>query len=471
MRIYGVIIFLISLNSWANLLKEVKSAKSDIYRLRGEYVYPTSDDEQKINSLNAISQETMKLSKFLAQTKKHIINGKYEAAKNMLINANYTKNFTRAIQYRYLALINFIEGNYNKSLEFINKKDLQTLQAQEKICILKTLNLLIIENLQEAKYEWAKCKNLTSGKSITNHSWMSSIVAIKLNENKNAVNQPFEGLSIENEYEPFLSFFLKLSIYLNKQDEIIPRLKYLGIDAYENIKIRELIGMMYFRSGELVKAYNMLEDLNTPNANNFKGNIYLAQDKYELAYAQFKLALKNKDNSQNSLERIVPIAWILKQWKDGANYVRRLSTNKQSSFFQMALEAAFITQQKNYHYASLILEDIVKKSRNSQSVEVNQLYAFNSVMLNQTEKANMYANRACAQKDGFSCWFRNYLVIWKDISKIIKQERAIIENDEDLITELTGNFTKDPIEETEYISQKDIEELENANIDLLPELN
>jgi hypothetical protein len=433
-------------------------------------MYPSSEDEQKLKSLNAVSQETILLSKFMAQVKKFIINGQYEKAKSLLINADYTKNFTRSIQYRYLALINFIDGKYKKSLEYLNKKDLQTVQAQDKICLLKTLNLLIIENLQEAKFEWARCQNLTGGKSVTNHTWMTTLVSVKLNESRNSIQRPFEGLSIENEREPFLSLFLKLSIYLNKQDEIIPRLKYLGINAYEDIKIRELIGMMYFRNGELVKAYNMLEDLTTPNANNFKGNIYLAQEKYELAYAQFKLALKNKDNSQNSLERIIPIAWILKQWKNGANYVRRLQTNKQSSFFQKALEAAFVTQQKDYKFASLILEEIVKGSRNSQSIEVNQLYSYNSVMLDDQQKSELYSNRSCNQKDGFNCWFRNYYLIWKDITKVIKQDKKIIENDTDLISTYTSEFNESPIQETEYISQKDIEELENANIDLLPEL-
>ena len=44
----------------------------------------------------------------------------------------------------------------------------------------------------------------------------------------------------------------------------------------------------------------------------------------ELAYAQFKLALKRKNNSQNALERIAPTAWILNQWEEGAIYASRL---------------------------------------------------------------------------------------------------------------------------------------------------
>lgn len=458
-------------SAFAKISIDVQREQSEIFRRRGTYLFPSSEDDQKLLNLNAISIETIRLQKFLARIKKNIINGEYKKARIMLLNANYSKNFTRAIQYRYLALINFIEGDYKKSLEYINKKELQTIQAQDKICILKTLNLLILENLQEAKFEWAKCLNQTSAASPTNHAWMNTLVALKVNEDKNVVEKTFDGLSIENEVEPFLSFFLKLAIYLNKQDIILPRVKYLGLDAYQNVKIRELIGMLYFRNGDLVRAYNLIEDLNTPNADNLKGNIYLAQKKYELAYAQFKLALRNKSNSQNALERIIPIAWILKQWNQGILLSQRLSADSDNVFFQMALQAAFMTQAKKYAQAKNVLEGIIKGSRNSQSVEVNQLYAFNAVMLNDKDNSELYANRACNQNDGFNCWYRIYFTIWKDINLLIQQkDKSILEKDIDLIDKYTKAYVSKPIEEREYISQKDIEELENANIDLLPEV-
>lgn len=471
MRYIWVTFFLFSIQAYADLKVDIGRENSEIYRNRGTYKYPSSEDDQKLINLNAISIETLRLQNFLARIKKNIINGKYKKAKIMLLNANYTKNFTRAIQYRYLSLINFIEGDYKKSLEYLNKKELQTIQAQNKICMLKTLNLLILENLQEAKFEWEKCLNMTSGSSPTDHAWMNTIVALKVDDDKKVITKPFEDLSIENEVEPFLSFYLKLAIYLNKQELVLPRVKYLGLEAYENVKIRELIAMLYFRNGDLVKAYNLIEDLNTPNASNLKGNIYLAQKKYELAYAQFNLALRVKSNSQNALERIIPIAWILKQWNQGIELTQRLSPDNDSQFFQLALRAAFMTQAKKYDDAKNVLEQIIKGSRNSQSVEVNQLYAFNSVMLNDDESAETYANRACNQNDGFNCWYQIYFAIWKDINKLIKQENQnIVENDVDLVDQYTKSHIPKPIEEREYISQRDLQKLENANIDLIPEV-
>ena len=77
----------------------------------------------------------------------------------------------------------------------------------------------------------------------------------------------------------------------------------------------------------LVKAFEYIEGLSSPNSENIRGNLFLAQKKYELAYAQFKLALKRKVNSQNSLERIIPISWMLKQWKDGLEYIDKLKVD------------------------------------------------------------------------------------------------------------------------------------------------
>tara|TARA_B100001971_G_C18268036_1_gene596523 strand:- start:97596 stop:99011 length:1416 start_codon:yes stop_codon:yes gene_type:complete len=470
MRKLTVIIFLMSTQLFAGLTEEIKKEQSEIYRRRGTFVFDQSEDDQKLLNLNAVSIETLRLKEFLARIKKSIINGEYKKARILLLNANYTKNFTRAIQYRYLALINFIEGDYKKSLEYLSKKELQTIQAQNKVCMLKTMNLLILENLQEAKFEWAKCLSVTAADSPTNHEWMNTIVNIKVNEDPNAIDKLFKGISIENETEPYLSLFIKLAIYLNKQDVILPRVKYLGIDAYENVKIRELIGMLYFRNGDLVKAYNLIEDLDTPNADNLKGNIYLAQKKYELAYAQFKLALENKSNSQNALERIIPIAWILKQWNQGIELTERLNIDNKTIFFQKALKAAFMTQAQRYNEAKIVLDEIVKGSRNSQSVEVNQLYTYNSVMLDNYEDSDLYSNRACNQNDGFNCWYRMYISVWKDINKLVKTDKKILENKVDYVDQYTKAYIEKPIQEREYISQKDIEELENANIDLLPEV-
>jgi hypothetical protein len=53
---------------------------------------------------------------------------------------------------------------------------------------------------------------------------------------------------------------------------------------------------------------------------NIKGiSIYL-QEKEELAFAQFKLALSMKQNSLNAFERILPLAWRLGRWQEGVKY-------------------------------------------------------------------------------------------------------------------------------------------------------
>ena len=129
-----------------------------------------------------------------------------------------------------------------------------------------------------------------------------------------------------------------------------------------------------------------------------------------------------------------------------------------------------MTQAQRYNEAKIVLDEIVKGSRNSQSVEVNQLYTYNSVMLDNYEDSDLYSNRACNQNDGFNCWYRMYISVWKDINKLVKTDKKILENKVDYVDQYTKAYIEKPIQEREYISQKDIEELENANIDLLPEV-
>src|SRR5690606_1361977 len=136
------------------------------------------------------------------------------------------------------------------------------------------------------------------------------------------------------------------------QKVIIPKIPDFAPEVFQDKELRELIGFLYYREAELVKAYEFIEDLDTPNSENIKGNLYLAGKKYELAYGQFKLALNRKNNSQNALERITPVAWLLSQWEDGANYVEEIRFQDDAQRFRAkVLKTSFLTMAKKYKEA------------------------------------------------------------------------------------------------------------------------
>jgi predicted negative regulator of RcsB-dependent stress response len=435
---------------------------------RGQFEYPKNQSELEGLDYYRKLKANQTIQSNLAAIKYQIINGNLERAKMMLLQSKYSDGYSKVIQFRYLSIIHFIQGNYEKSLSFLTKEDMYNISFEKNICLLRTLNYLILNKVNLGNTEWNRCVNATLGKSPTSHLWMTTLVKLKLNDEKNITNIPLKNINIENETGDFLRLFLKLALYLNKQGHVLSRIQYMNTDNFKDPQIRELIGLLYYRNGNILNSFRFVEDLNSPNAENIKGNIFLTQKKYELAYAQYKLALNKKINSRNSLERIIPVAWLLKQWDDGYNYVDRLAVDPKDLSNKLTIKAAFLTQQKKYKEAKKVLTKIVIGSRNSQSPEVNQLFSYNAMMLKDLTLTNKYSDQACKNLDGVNCWLQFQLNTWENFPLTLQRDGDISSNNSDLLDEYTSAIKKDSLEEDVYVNQVDIEELDNNIIRLLP---
>lgn len=437
---------------------------------RGKFKYPKNEDGLLESEFKRKMQQNKAIQQRLGAIKYEMINGNLERAKVMLLQSKYAEGFSRTIQYRYLGMIHFIEGNYKLSQKYLTHKSLYNISTNDTICMLRTLNFIILNRVPEAKIEWGRCLDATVDKSPTQHVWMNTILKLKVNDEPNITEVPLKKVNIDNEEGDYLRLFLKMALYLNQQDKVFSRLSFLSEDAFKDPEIRELIGMLYYREGKLAKAYEFVEDLESPNSENIKGNLYLAQKKYELAYGQFKLALKRKVNSQNSLERIIPVAWMLKQWKDGLEFVEKLKVDPKDKYNKLALKAAMLTQAGEFSKAKTSLRKIIFGSNNAQSAEVNQLYSYNAMMLKDNNEAEVYADKSCDFKDGINCWTQFHFAIWDNFTLTSHRDDEILEGSVDLIGEMTASYESKPIIEDIYVNQKDVEEMDNDIIKLLPNI-
>ena len=447
-----------------------KSLSQNIQKTkRGQFTYPKNKSELDQFDYYRKLKTNQNIQSKLASIKYQIINGNLEKAKLMLLQSKYTENYSKVIQYRYLSIIHFIQGEYAKSLSYLTKKEMYNITISKNICLLRSLNYLILNKVDNGKKEWSRCIDATLGKSPSSHLWMTTLLQLKLNEQKNVTEIPLKSVNIENEEGNFLKLYLKLALYLDQQGKILDRVQYMSTEAFKDPEIRELVGLLYYRNGNLLNSYRFIEDLKSPNAENIKGNIYLTQKKYELAYGQYKLALKRKINSQNSLERIIPVAWLLKQWEDGYDYVEKLEIDPKNIYNKLTVKAAFLTQQNKYEEAKKILTQIVIGSRNSQSPEVNQLFSYNAMMLKDLELTKKYSDQACKNFDGVNCWIQFQLNTWDHFPLTLQRDDKVFENDNILLDEYTSKIKEDSFTENLYINQEDIEELDNNIIRLMPE--
>ena len=137
---------------------------------------------------------------------------------------------------------------------------------------------------------------------------------------------------------------VKISYFLNKEENIVSKLPKLPKKLYRSKKIRELISFIYYRLNQKKLALDFIEDISTANAENIKGNFRLKSKEFELAYGHFQLALKSKINSKNALERSLPLSWILKNGNRVKKHLSSLLSEDIDPRKKRSLETAFLIQ-------------------------------------------------------------------------------------------------------------------------------
>lgn len=403
----------------------------------------------------------------LKRIKYLLINGETRLARLELMKIRNSQSKLKPIIHRYAGILEFVDGNYPEAWKHFSVKDLDSDFHFKKICTAKTLTRVILDKTDGLREDWSRCQLL--GLLDLNpqaQRWMDILVNLKTIPTKGITKAPFERERFSRFEIDDLKLILKLALYLNQESAVLPELTDLTLEQLRDQEVRELVGTIYFRVGSFVDSFKFVEDLTSPNAENIKGNLYILRKKYELAYAQFKLALNQKENSQNAMERLLPLAWILQDWDNGVKYSERVFASPQTQINKLTLLAAFLTEKGDFDAAAKVLKEINQKSIKANRREVTQLYSFVSMMRNDPEMMRKQAGRSCTQNDVINCWFLYQLSQWDAFPLTIKRKDGIKFSDE--FAKLTQTDMTKPLKEEVYINQLDIEELDDKYIKLIP---
>lgn len=436
---------------------------------RFDYSYPNSQFKIAEENLQTKSFEATKKIDLLEKIKYLIVRGNLDYAKVLLKEADISTDFTKATQLRYLAIIYFVEGNYKLALDTVSRKELKSFQAEPRVCFIKVLSLMITERTNEATNAWQTCYDATVSYSPTNLLWMRILVDLKTTSNKNYVEDIFKEISVENLDKNYLRIYLKLALYLNKQDKVIPRFKFFSEEVLNDTSLRELIGFNYFRAGDVQMAYNTIESLNTANSETFKGNLYSFQGQYNQAYAQYKLALQLKNNSQNAIDRLIPLSWMLGQYKEGVNFLQKNLVSQDNLVQQNTLLAAFLTMNEKHQSSAQILDRIIEYTNRGEPLEVSQLLVYNAYSLGDQDKIELFSANSCEKYDGLNCWVKSLYYNWPNALDITKKQEKIHPTNSFQQEKLVQLKFNSEIKESNPVDQKKIEELDNNLINLLPQ--
>ncbi len=399
----------------------------------------------------------------LGKIKYSIIVGNLERAQVEIMKMKESTPIARVTPLldRYHAIVYFLKEEYDRSLAILNKPHFKQAKNEAKICSLKILNLLILDKTQELASEWEFCRRFTQKYSDTQNLWLKTMVELKLQKGSlDSTKNAFNDLSTLEFSREHARVWLKMGLYLNEPEILYPFINKLTSYFLVDEDIRELIGLLYFRDGKFNKSYQFIEDLKTPNIENIKGNLYLLQEKLELAYAQFRLALTLKPNSLNAFERAIPLAWKLKQWRDGSELSDQFSLyRKDKSVEQTALKSAFFLMQEDYQNSIALIKEQRYEDIKKTPLELSQIMSYASLRQKNEDDVLLFGSLSCQKYDLLNCWVMYQMGQWTHFPEIIEKDQTIHHDSVGFLNQM-----KTPIEQTLQeellIDQKDIEDLD-----------
>lgn len=440
------------------LLLEEDELKTDAFN---EFDF-TQKNNQRKNDLTNLQKAKFKL-----------ISGDLKTAIFFLERIDSKTSAYLSIKKRYMAIIYFIQGKFLQSLhELDNKNQLESNLKNEyqENCLLRLINFMAINDTNSLLKEKKICQFYTKTYSGNDQFWLDSMIKLKTSDRQGLHKNLLTDISSLFFDDEMSRLWLKTGLYLNKEKQIEALLNELPESSYESKRLREIIAFMYLRSGKTQKALLFIEDVDTVNAENIKGNLNLKAKEYELAYGHFKLALKKKQDSLNSIERAIPLAWLLNEWADGSSLLQNYVGKDLDLRKKKALQIAFLIREKKFQTAQNELTLLKIAFKNEPPLEVRIMDAYVNLILTEKDKhqdkraIQESAEKSCRSFDGMSCWLLLQTLTWENLGKTIKREDPIFSDKTMTVESLKEKSPVFPLIEDKTIDQNDIEELDGENI-------
>lgn len=412
----------------------------------------------------------------LLKAKFNIINGDLRSARAFLARINDRSSRVHLIKARYLAMINFIEGNFTQSLAHLSDKRFYENSLFPHVCLLKLINFMAINDTVSLKREKESCMFYTAKTSKNDQFWLDTMIKLKLQDSTGVKKNLITNVETTIADDEMSRLWLKTGLYLNREKDLLNLISLLPESSYQSKRLREVVAFMYLRSGtpaDITKALAFIDDIDSANAENIKGNINLANKEYELAFGHFRLALLKKQDSTNSLERAIPLAWILGQYGDGLSMLNNITNKNLDPRNIAAIRIAFLIRDKQFALAQKELTLLKIDFQNEPPFEVSIMDSYVSLIMGATEKkfdkrkVEESTEGACRNFDGISCWISLQFIQWENLGKTIKRDDEIFGDKEMTIDSLKEKKIITPMKETITVDQRDIEELDGAGIELI----
>jgi len=367
---------------------------------------------------------------------------------------------------RYAATAEFLAGRWETALAALKHPALSRSPGYGRVCNLKVLTLVALRMDTVVAEEWRRCRATNAVEaSQGNLVWMDMLVALADGRAPGIAETTVLKNPLYNLDNNELKVMLKLALFVNQEKLVMPAIDTLDYQAVVDEELRGIIAHLYYRGGQLVRAWKFMEGLSGPNLENIRGNIWLMRGNQELAYAQYKLALKQKSNSHNAAERALPLAWSLKQWQEGGKLAGRMYVWEGNRLQQHTLSAAFAVQAGEWDAALVQLQQVFQGAGEATPLEALQLGGYVALQRKDKVAAEKLSAKACEAGDTISCWVLVGQSHWGSVPVLMARTDEI--EAKGLWRELASETPATVFKDEPLVDQRDIDELDDAMIKLI----
>ena len=408
--------------------------------------------------------------KRLKRVKYFMINGLLQQAKRELQKLDIVHPPLKLIRDRYLATVFSLQNEWAKSQDILNQSPFQTAAHYPQICLLKVLSLMALNKPNSLlQRELGRCFKSDRQHKEADLTWLRMIVPLEESLLRGLPPLPHTSPHSSQELRQ-TALWLKEALYRGQEKTAFKELQNIPPNFLPLIpeRIRELIGLVFYRAGKKKKALDLIKDINLPNAHNIRAYMALQNKDYQKSYGSFQLALEKKENSLNALQAILPLSWIKKNFLEGLRAGGLPYYLGRSPLGNGAFPSALLSELGENTKALQFLLTLKEQQRPPKMA--HELLPFNYLMLARPKKALVAAYESCLALNGVNCYLLTLLTKWEDLPQRLQEKKSIGDPHDIDLTQLSTASIKDSplIEEKIFIDQKHIEELDFRERQRLP---
>ena len=154
-------------------------------------------------------------------------------------------------------------------------------------------------------------------------------------------------------------------------------------------------------------------------------------------------------------------------WDEGLNMLGRIVDGNYDNRKKMALQTALHIRKEDNIDARRLINILEYDFKNKLPLEIILMDSYLSLKEADQSKLFTRSSEACSKRDGLNCWLLSQTLSWENLGKTFTREDKTLSKTNFDVEVLKYKTDIIPLEESVFIDQKDIQELDGNDLPLV----